>query len=311
MNIAVIGVGGVGGYFGGKLAQLLPRKSDLNIYFIARHRHLEEIKKNGLLLDTDDGQMICRPTGATDAISELPVLDWCLICVKSYDLENALMQLKDKIADRTMILPLLNGVDIYERIRSVIANGIVFPSCVYIGTHIEKPGKVTQQGGAGIIHFGKDPANDYVDPEIFRLLDEAQIRYNWTENPYIEIWSKFVFIGAFGLVTANFNKTLGEVMESEELSGYVKDIMREIVAITAKKNVALPPTIVDDSYLKGHNFPYELKTSFQRDVEITDKPDERDLFGGTVIRMGKDLGVPVKTTQFIYDALQQKKKVPK
>src|SRR4030042_2574149 len=169
MNMAIIGIGGVGGYFGGKLTQLLKDDKDLNIYFIARNRHLTEIKKNGLILDTDEGQLTCVPTSATDNISELPLLDLCLICVKSYDMENILVQLKSKITDKTMILPLLNGVDIYERIRSVIRNGVVFPSCVYVGTHIEKPGKVTQRGGTCTIHFGKDPENDYVDPGLFDL----------------------------------------------------------------------------------------------------------------------------------------------
>ncbi|MBN2403147.1 MAG: 2-dehydropantoate 2-reductase [Spirochaetes bacterium] len=309
MKIGVAGIGGVGGYFGGKLTRLLETEKDLQIYFVARGAHLDEIKKNGLLLDTDEGQMTCKPTFSTDNISELPVLDLCLVCVKSYDLKNVIMQLKEKISDNTMILPLLNGVDIYERIKSIISNGAVFPSCVYVGTHIERPGKVTQRGGACTIHFGKDPANDYVGEQIFDLLKKANIKYNWTDNPYTEIWTKFVFIASYGLVTANFNKTIGETMQSEELSEYVKSIMQEIVNIANKKNIILPQSIIDDSYHKGGNFPFELKTSFQRDFEITDKPDERDLFGGSVIRMGEELGVPVKTTQLIYNSLQEKKKI--
>ena len=125
-----------------------------------------------------------------------------------------------------MILPLLNGVDIYERIRSsIINNGIVFPSYVYVGTHIARPGKVKQRGGACIILFGKDPENDYVDQKLFELLKKSNINYNWTDNPYIEIWSKFIFIASFGLVTANFNKTIDEVLQSEKLSQF-REIMK-------------------------------------------------------------------------------------
>jgi 2-dehydropantoate 2-reductase len=241
-------------------------------------------------------------------MAELLMLDWVLVCVKGYDLKNALIPLKDKIGDRTMILPLLNGMDIHDRIRSVVSTGVVFPSCVYVGTHIERPGKVTQRGGNAVIHFGKDPADDYVDPEIFRLMDKANIRYNWTDNPDIEIWSKYIFIAAFGLVTAFFNQSIGEVMASAESSRCVKAIMEEIARIAARKGIVLPPTIVEDSYGKGGNFPFELKTSFQRDFEIEDKPDERDLFGGAVIRMGKELGLPVYATESIYASLQKKKK---
>ncbi|OGI11518.1 MAG: 2-dehydropantoate 2-reductase, partial [Candidatus Margulisbacteria bacterium GWF2_35_9] len=227
MNIGIIGIGGVGGYFGGKLSQVTENNPSINIYFIARNQHLTEIQKNGLRLDTDEGLFICKPTLSTDRISDLPLLDLCLICVKSYDLTNILIQLKPKIQESTMILPLLNGIDISERIRTIISSGVVFPSCVYVGTHIEKPGTVKQRGGACTIIFGKDPNNSLVNPVIFDLLKQANIKHTWMENPYTEIWSKFIFIAAFGLVTANFNKTIGEVLQSKELSGFVITIMEE------------------------------------------------------------------------------------
>ncbi len=307
MNIAVIGIGGVGGYFGGKLAHSLKDNKNHQIYFIARNQHLIEIKSKGLVLDTDDGLMICKPTLATDDISELPQLDLCIICVKSYDLDNALQQLKQKITDSTMVLPLLNGNDIYERIRTIIHNGIVFPSCVYVGTHIEKPGKVTQRGGNCTILFGKDPVNDHVDQKLFDLFKIAQIKYKFLDNPNVEIWSKYIFIASFGLVTANFNKTIGEVLQSEELSSYVKNIMKEIVEIANKKQIPLPSSIITDSLAKGSSMPFEIKTSFQRDYEMKDKLDERDLFGGTILRMGEKLKVKTETTKKIYDSIQKKK----
>jgi 2-dehydropantoate 2-reductase len=309
MNIGVIGIGGVGGYFGGKLTQLLKDDENLNIYFIARNQHLAEINKNGLLLDSDEGEFICRPTKATDNVSDLPVLDLCLLCVKGYDLDKVLIPLKEKISEKTMILPLLNGVDIYERIRKIIKTGVVFPSCVYVGTHIEKPGKVTQRGGTCTIHFGKDPADDYFDPAILDLFKRANIKYNMLENPDTEIWSKFVFIASYGLVTADSSRTIGEVFGSEELSKDLKLIMHEIAAIAEKKGIVLPESIIEDSYAKGRNFPIEAKTSFQRDFENTDKPDERDLFGGTIIRMGEESGVATETTKKIYESIQMKKKM--
>jgi 2-dehydropantoate 2-reductase len=309
MNIAVIGTGGVGGYFGGKLAAKAEKDNLTNIYFIARGRHLDEIRKNGLILDTEQGSMICNPVLATDRISELPDLDFCLICVKCYDLENVLKKIKSKITEKTCILPLLNGVDIYERIRSVIKTGIVFPSCVYVGTHIEKPGKVRQRGGTCIIHFGKDPHNNYTPEKILELINNAGISYNWTDDPYKEIWSKFIFIASFGLVTANFDKTIGEVMEDQKLSLHVKNIMTEILQIGLKKNINLPPDIIENSYMKGKKFPFETKTSFQRDYENRRKPDERDLFGGTVIRLGKELGIKTEATKEIYDSIEKNKSI--
>ena len=303
MNIAVIGVGGVGGYFGGKLTQLLTGQNELNVYFVDRNSHLSEIQKNGLILDTDEGQLVCKPTLATDDISRLPNIDLYFICVKSYDLQNALIPLKNRINDKTIIIPLLNGVDVYERIRSVIHNGAIFPSCVYVGTHIEKPGKVVQKGGTCTIHFGKDPENEYINPAVFEIFKNANIKYDWTENPYTEISSKFIFIASFGMVTACYDKTLGEVIQSEELSRYVKEIMAEICEIAVKKDIHLHSSILDELFEKAKKFPFQTKTSFQRDYEIKNKPDERDLFGGTIIRLGNEYGIATNTTQMIYKAL--------
>jgi 2-dehydropantoate 2-reductase len=310
LNIGIIGIGGVGGYFGGKLTQLLNRDDTPRIYFIARGEHLNEIRKNGLVLDSDEGRMVCTPTLSTDRISDLPPLDLCLICVKSYDLDRVTGQLRSKIAENTMMLPLLNGVDIYERIRANIPSGILFPACVYVATHIEKPGMVKQRGASCTIHFGPDPQNKSAPPKLFELFKRAAVKYDWTESPYIEIWSKFIFIASFGLVTANFDKTLGEIVRSGELSRHVRSIMAEVNALALKKGIALPSTIIEESFEKGRKIPFEAKTSFQRDYERKDKPDERDLFCGTIVRLGKELGVKTETTEMIYRSIQERKKAP-
>jgi len=306
-HIGVIGVGGVGGYFGGKIAQVQEEISGIQVHFIARNEHLRAIQKHGLILDTEEGEMICRPASVTDSIGDLPALDLCLVCVKSYSLETILPLLRPKIHSTTVILPLLNGVDIYERIRQVIPDGIVFPACVYVGTHIEEPGRVKQRGGACTIHFGKDPRYDYSDPEIFDLLQKAGINYVWYDDPYPEIWSKFIFIAAFGLVTARYDRTIGEVLESEELRENARKIMLEIYEIAKAKKINLPETIIEDSLNKGRKFPFETKTSFQRDFEKKDKPDERDIFGGAVIRMGEALGVDTPAAEEICQILDTQK----
>lgn len=303
MNIAVIGIGGVGGYFGGKLCQELNEPRDFKIHFVARNQHLIEIQKNGLLLDTDEGEMICRPTSATDTISDLPELDLCLVSVKGFDLDSVLTSLQDKISGKTSILPLLNGIDIYERIRRIIKTSVVFPSCVYIGAHIERPGKVTQRGGLCTIVFGKDPQNDFVDDRIFNCLSQAKIKHQWREDPYAEIWSKFIFVAPFSLVTAKFDKTIGEVLKSDKLSSMVKTIMQEIESVARKKGVVLPENISAISYEKATGFPFESKTSFQRDYKNQNKPDERDIFGGAIIRIADQLGIAADKTKEIYQSL--------
>lgn len=129
MDIGIIGIGGVGGYFGGKLTSLLKMeeyKNNVHVYFIARNKHLDEIKKNGLILSTKvEGVFICTPTLATDNFHDLPELDLCILCIKGYDLSQILLSLREKIKKNTVMIPLLNGVDIYDRVRAIIPNGMV------------------------------------------------------------------------------------------------------------------------------------------------------------------------------------------
>ena len=307
MNIAVIGTGGVGGYFGGKLTRLREIDPGVNIFFIARNQHLIEIQAHGLLLDAEEGRMVCMPTRATDSISELPVLDYCLICVKGYDLEKVLYQLKDKITASTVVLPLLNGFDIYDRVRKVIKTGYLHPACVYIGTHIEKPGLVKQRGGTCTIILGRDPAGKAENTTLLKLLDLAKIAYIWRPDPFPDIWVKYIFIAPFGLVTAKFDLSIGEVLKSGKPLDIAKSIMGEVAALAKGKGIDLPVSIVEDTIAKASKFPFETRTSFQRDFGSKDKPDERDLFGGSIIRMGKELGVPTPATEEIYASLVAQK----
>jgi len=308
MNIGIIGLGGVGGYFGGKICRSASMQ-DTKTFFVARGNHLDAIRKNGLHVSTaTEGEWVCSPTLATDRIEELPLLDVCLLCVKSYDLTNAVAQLCERVSENTVIVPLLNGVDVYERIREHLKTAQVLPACVYIGTHIEAYGKVAQQGGACKILFGKDPhAHGPTPNQLFDLFSTSHIKYEWFEDPYPEIWKKYVFIASFGLVTAGFDKTMGQVMKSKSLSHYVLSVMDEIVQLAKKMGVILPETIITDSYRKGNDFPYGTKTSFQRDFESLDKPDERDLFGGTILRLGRQYHVDTPATKELMNLLHQKK----
>jgi 2-dehydropantoate 2-reductase len=147
-NVGVFGVGGVGGYFGGKLCHSQREGKRLKVSLLARGAHLAAIRENELLLKTEqEGALRCHPFLATDSREDIPELDLCILCVKGLDLHALLVKLKDRIREDPIILPLLNGVDIHSRIRSVVDRGSVFPACVYVGTHIESHGVVSQKRG--------------------------------------------------------------------------------------------------------------------------------------------------------------------
>ena len=205
---------------------------------------------------------------------------------------------------------LLNGVDIYSRVRNVIRRGVVLSACVYVGTHIERPGKVFQRGGACKILFGPDPLRpDFTPKGMTKLFEGAEIKSEWTLEIRAEIWKKFIFICAYGLVSAAYDKTIGEILKDGVLATETRTIMLEAVTLAKASGVALSTEIVEASLLKARSFPFEAKTSFQRDFERADKNDERDLFAGSMIRMGRELKIDVPQTRAVATILAARKPV--
>ncbi|HTY63523.1 MAG TPA: 2-dehydropantoate 2-reductase [Acidobacteriota bacterium] len=308
LRIGVIGVGGVGGYFGSKLCRLISARG-AEVYFIARGAHLDAIRQNGLLVQTaTEGEWTCKPTLATDDFQALPVLDLCLVCVKSYDLQSVSPRLRHCVSDGTFIIPLLNGVDIYERMRRELDVARIFPACTYIGTHIASPGKIAQRGGDCKIQLGADPQAPGVQPQsVFEIFAQSGIAYEWFDDISSELWRKYIFIASLGVVQASFEKTLGQVMESPELSRYLQLVMEEITALGRSKGVELPDDIVAVNCRRARTFAYKTKTSFQRDFERADRPDERDILTGTILRLGVELGVDTPVSRKLAEILEQKK----
>jgi len=309
LNIGVIGVGGVGGYFGGKLAHRFSATPDAsaNIFFAVRGKHLEAIKKDGLVVRSPEfGSITCRPAFATDRIDDLPEIDLFLVCVKGYDLMNVATWIKNRIRENTVIMAPLNGADIRERLRNEIKNGVILPACVYLSSYVEGPGVVVHIGAPGRMIFGRDPDHlDYTPHEIFRILKESSINFEWKDDANPAIWEKYIFIASFGLVSARYNRTLGEILEEPFLKEEVFGIMNEIHSIALRKKIALPDGIVDLSLKKAAMFPRETQTSLQRDIHQKKGKSELELFGGTIVDLGKKLGIPTPTTEKIYRELEK------
>jgi 2-dehydropantoate 2-reductase len=308
LKIGVIGVGGIGGYFGSKLCRLISAQG-AEVYFVARGEHLDAMRRNGLLVQTvAEGEWTCHPTLATDDFQALPVLDLCLVCVKAYDLQNAARRLRHCVSDVTAVIPLLNGIDIYERMRKELEVARIFPACTYIGARIASPGKIAQRGGDCKIQCGGDPQRLGIQPQpVFEVFAQSGIAYEWFDDISSELWRKYIFIASLGMVQASFDKTLGQVMESPELSRYLQSVMEEITALGRSKGIDLPADIVAVNLRRARTFAYKTKTSFQRDFERADRPDERDILTGTILRLGKQLGVDTPVTCELADLMEQRK----
>lgn len=306
-HLCVIGLGGVGGYFAYKLATTYTPDSGTQISFVARGKTFEAVTRNGLvLLSPETDGKPTHPALLGRSAAELPPADLYLVCSKEYDLEAICESIKPHVNANTVIFPLLNGVDISERIRRVIPEGIVLPSCVYISSHIRQKGVVEHHGGPGRIIYGDDPRHPgFGASALAGFFRAADIHITFSESVQTDIWTKFLFIASFGVVTARYLVPMGALLEEGELRRTVIAVMHEVEAVARAKGVALPEGIVGQILERQKAIPYDTPTSLMLDVKAGNPHNELDIFAGTVVRYGEGLGVPVPEMKRLYGEITQ------
>lgn len=304
MKIAVVGLGGVGGYFGGKVALKCAGSSDHGVAFIARGAHLAAIREQGLLLRTVEGESRIVPDLATDAPAAAGPCDLILVCVKEYSLNEAAAAMAPLLHADTVVLPLLNGVDISERLKALLPRGRILSGCVYISAFIESPGVVRQVGGSCQLFFGPDSGGAEAFHPLETLLKDAGIRAELTDRIGFHLWTKYLFVGPMAGVTSLMAKPFGAVMADQEGRQMVRGLMEEILGLARAKGIALPPESVEEALEKGSRFPYGTKSSMQLDYEKGGRT-EVDLFIGYAVRAGRSSGVPVPLHEELYAVLNR------
>lgn len=306
-EVAVIGLGGVGGYFGFKLAQSLRPDRNVKVIFVARHSTFDHVASKGLrLLSPEHGDPVVKPDWLLSSVEELSAIDLVLICVKEYDLEKVCEQLNGKLTDSSVILPLMNGVDIYDRIRKKVTKGIVLPACVYVASHIKATGVVEHKGDPGRIIFGNDPSfPHYVPDKVMELFKKSGVVFEYRQDPFQEIWTKFLFIAPIGLVTARYNVPIGKVHEDDDLKTQARVIMQEVLAIADARGISLPEDIIERTFQKADTFPYHTPTSLQLDIHAGKENSELELFAGAIIKYGKQHAVPTPETRRLYEEIKK------
>ncbi len=305
MRIGIIGIGGVGGYFGGKLAREYGQSGTYEIIFIARGEHLQEIKKNGLRLFTREGDYVVKPTFATDKPKEAGVFDLVFFCTKSYALEEVASSFKENISNKTVVIPLLNGVNSTERLRCVLPDADVIGGSVYIISHIEKPGVIRQEGGACRLTFGTDDSESVRNYSyVLDILLQAKINAVLTDKISKTLWLKFLLMCPVGSLTTATGKTYGQIWEDPALKKKVRDMMLEVVAVARARQIYLSKDAVDKTIEMIGSFGHNSKTSMQIDRE-KGKQTEIDALTAYLCQVGNESGVATLLHDEIYKKLNK------
>jgi len=305
MKIAVAGIGGIGGYYGGKLARYYTPQSDIEIVFIARGEHMTQIQKNGLKLLTTEGDLTATPAIVTDTPKNLGPLDLVIICVKSYGLEGCMKMLEKNVEEKTVLLPLLNGVNNAEKIKTFFPKSKTLNGCAYISSQIVSPGVVQQVSGSCQLFFG--PENDDIEAfmELEETLTNAGIKAQLKPNISKVVWEKYIFISPLAGVTTLFGESFGTVMNRKESRDLTEGLIKEVEQIARTKGIGLAEDIVDATLEKVNSFPYDTKSSMQVDCEKGNRT-EIEAFTGYIARCGEELGVNIPLHRMVYDKLKER-----
>ncbi|MZP30810.1 2-dehydropantoate 2-reductase [Heliobacterium undosum] len=306
MRIAIVGLGGVGGYFGGKIAATAAASPEDEVFFMVRGRHREAIAARGLTVKSREGEVTARPALATEDAAEIGPVDFVLFCVKTYDLESAAAKMTPLIGDQTIILPLLNGVDHAERLRAALPRGRVLNGCCYIFSMIESPGVIS--GGAGRIVYGVDgqPGLPEILPEeleaIAGMFRRSGIAAKHAGNADVAVWSKYLLICSLGGITSYYQAPVGAITGDPQRLAQLRAMMEEVEAVARAQGVPLPEAIVEETMKSVFSFGPDSTTSMQRDFENGNRT-ELESFSGYIVRTGARLGVPTPAHGEVYAKL--------
>ncbi|MDZ4329721.1 MAG: 2-dehydropantoate 2-reductase N-terminal domain-containing protein, partial [Flavobacterium sp.] len=215
-RIGILGLGGVGGYFGGLLAKAYFESDTIEIVFIARGETQKAIVQNGLKIIADTKELIVFPNLVSNNPDEIGKLDYLICATKTYDIETSFESIKNCITPNTIILPLYNGVDATERIQILFPENTVLQGCVYIVSMIESPGIIKKIGLYEKLFFGSKNAPVSKLNELQSIFENANIESYLVENIEETVWEKFIFISALASATSYLNQNIGGILNHPE-----------------------------------------------------------------------------------------------
>jgi 2-dehydropantoate 2-reductase len=297
MKIAIIGTGGVGGYFGAKLA-----KAGFDVSFLARGEHLAAIRKNGLTVKSILGDFHLDNLTIRKKIQEIEQVDLIIICVKAWQIKEIRNDLKSIVQSNTLILPLQNGILAVDELCEVIDKSNILGGLCRIISKIESPGVINHLGITPTIVFGElDKSNSKRIQDIKKLFDKAGINPQISTDINSDLWKKFIAICVSGLLAVT-KTTYGEIRELKETRQMMIDLLNEIYALSQRIGINIESDFIYKTVSFIDTFPYDSTSSLTRDV-WEGKPSEIDYQNGTVVRLGEKYGVDTPINRFVYNCI--------
>ncbi|HEX5092757.1 MAG TPA: 2-dehydropantoate 2-reductase [Burkholderiales bacterium] len=297
MKIVVMGAGGVGGYFGGRLAQ-----AGNEVSFVARGKHLEALKAGGLRLKTPEGEALIKVKAAENP-AELGPAEVILFAVKLWDTESAAERLRPLTDKGAVVIPFQNGVESIERIAKVLGAERVMGGAAYIAARISEPGVITQAGIPPRLRFGAVlPGQKKVAEAFHAACKQAGIDVELSDDVVKVLWEKFVALVGLSSATTVTRQPIGVVRADPDMRWLLESCMRETWTLGRKKGIALSDEVIPQTLKFMEGMAPGVKASMAADLEAGSKL-EAPWLAGAVARMSREVGLDAPVNRAVYAAL--------
>ena len=304
MRIAVVGAGGVGGYFGGKLA-----KAGVDTTFLVRGRTLDALRTRGLRVDSIAGDFVVAPVKATDDPSAIGVVDAILMTVKAWQIPEAAAHLTPMIGPDTCVVPMENGIDAPDVLTDIVGRTHVLGGLCGIISFVIEPGHIRHTASEPFVMFGELDLR--ISARVERLREaflSAGVKADVPPDIHHSMWTKFLFIATLSGIGALTRVPVGVWRAMPEIRAIADASLREVIALATARGIDLGKDALERTWQRYDTLAPESTASLQRDV-MEGKPSELDAQLGAAVRLGRESGVAMPVTEMIYQFLLPQERV--
>jgi len=298
MKIAIIGAGGVGGFFGARLQQ-----AGADVHFVARGAHLAAMRSDGLKVESPLGDIHLANVHVSDDPAKIGTADMVWLSVKLWDMDAAVRSMRPLIGAETGIISFQNGVQKDDILREAFGDRAVMGGVAYIATNIDRPGVIKHTGTMQRLVFGEYDGRRSARAEA--LLDvsiRGGINAELSDDIRKAIWEKFVFLVGLSGATTTMRDTIGPIRSNPRARRFLSELMRETVAVGRALGVALPADFADQRLEFVDGLPEQMTSSMHHDLKAGKRLEVSWLSGG-VARLGEQAGVPTPMNRAVWDIL--------
>jgi len=299
MKIAMMGSGGVGGFFGGRLAH-----AGYDVSFIARGAHLAAMRERGLTIENQQqGEIRVPKVQATDDPAQIGRVDLVIVSVKLWDTEAAAKQIKPLLGPETGVISLQNGVIKDDILRRVLGDAAVMGGVGYVATTISRPGVIRQTGTMQRIVLGEyDGTKSARATFLHEALARAGVNAELSDDVRRAIWEKYAFLVGLSGTTTTMRMPIGPIRENPQTRAFLRELLRENVAVGRAYGVALPEDYAENRLAFADGLPADMTSSMHHDLE-RGSPLEVNWLSGGVVQLGAAKGIPTPANRAVCDIL--------